>query len=82
MKITDAARACEVLYTHFSDDLVQMFRCCEHGRYLVDIGLEEDLKYCAQRNVTDLVPAYRAGEIGLMTNGTLENSLRIVKPME
>ncbi len=65
MHITDAAIASEILYDHFRGSLMEMFGSTVHGRYLVEIGLKEDLEYCAQMDVTDVLPLYRDGEIGL-----------------
>ncbi len=69
-EITDAARASEILYGHFKGDLVGMFRSSVHGSYLIEIGLESDLEYCARRDVTALVPVYRDGKIDLSTGAT------------
>jgi 2-phosphosulfolactate phosphatase len=65
--MTDAARASRVLSDHFRGDLMEMFRSTVHGRYLMEIGLGEDLEYCAQIDITDIVPIYRDGRVELPT---------------
>jgi 2-phosphosulfolactate phosphatase len=42
-----------------------MFRSTVHGRYLMGIGLGGDLEYCAQIDITDIVPIYRDGRVEL-----------------
>lgn len=66
-KVTDAALASEVLYDYFKGNLVEMFEASFHGRYLIEIGVEEDLRYCAQIDTTAVVPVYRNGRIQLST---------------
>lgn len=65
MEISDSALVAEILYDHFKRDLPQMLRLSFWGRYLMEIGAEADLAYCAQRDVTDIVPCYQNGRIGL-----------------
>lgn len=67
-ELTDAALASEILYDHFRGNLVEMLRSTVHGRYLMGIGREGDLVYCAQLDVTLIVPIYRDGEIVLATD--------------
>jgi 2-phosphosulfolactate phosphatase len=63
--MTDAALASEVLFGHFRANLVEMLRSSIHGRYLEEIGLESDLEYCAQVDVTLVTPIYQNGRIVL-----------------
>jgi len=69
MEISDSALAAEILYDHFKGDLLQMFRLSFWGRYLMEIGAEADLEYCAKMDVTTVVPIYREGRIGLAAEG-------------
>jgi 2-phosphosulfolactate phosphatase len=64
-ELTDAALASGILYDHARGNLVAMFRSSVHGRYLMELGMEKDLEYCAQTDVTSIVPIYRDGRIGL-----------------
>jgi len=43
-----------------------MFKQSEHGKLLIDNGFEEDLNYCAQLNVFDIIPRYTNGVLKLM----------------
>ncbi|MHB8732255.1 MAG: 2-phosphosulfolactate phosphatase [bacterium] len=56
---TDAVLAARTLYRAWPDPL-DVFRQTAGGRNVVAIGLEEDLRYCAVRDCSELVP--RVGE--------------------
>ncbi len=53
--LTDAAQAAWALYRAFPD-AEAMFRSTRAGRNLIQIGLPEDLPYCAAQDRTALVP--------------------------
>lgn len=52
---TDAALGAEALYRAFPDPDA-LFRTTRAGRNVIDIGLEEDLQYCAERDRSTVVP--------------------------
>jgi len=62
---SDSAVAAEMLYKYCKSDILQVLRNSEHGRYLIDIGLGDDLAFCAQVDTTTVVPVYRDGKIML-----------------
>jgi 2-phosphosulfolactate phosphatase len=61
--LTDASRSAVILYQRFETDLSEAFHVSHHGRDLLDLGLGEDLLYCAQTDITPLVPTFREGVI-------------------
>jgi len=61
--LTDASHAAHILYQRFEDNLSEAFHLSHHGRELVDLGLGDDLVYCAQTDITHLVPIFREGVI-------------------
>ena len=63
MRLTDAARAARILYHEYCRDLVGMMKNCYHGSYLANIGMEADLEFCAQTNITEIVPRQIDGRI-------------------
>ncbi|HOJ61059.1 MAG TPA: 2-phosphosulfolactate phosphatase [bacterium] len=63
-EITDAARAAVDLYYLYKDQLLNMVQQCEHGRYLQQIGLGDDLPACVQVDTTAIIP--------LMLNGVIQ----------
>ena len=60
---TDAAETADILYQTHHEDLLGMLRNCYHGRSLASIGLGEDLEFCAQMNLVDVVPYLVDGRI-------------------
>jgi 2-phosphosulfolactate phosphatase len=69
VELTDAAKISCLIYEHYSADVLGMLFDCEHGQYLASIGLAEDLEFCAQMDVTNVIPIgskgklVRAGEV-------------------
>lgn len=57
---TDAVLAARALYQAWPDPL-DVFRQTAGGRNVLAIGLEEDLRYCAERDCSELVPRVGAG---------------------
>ena len=62
-QLTDAAETAKILYQTHRDDLLGMLRNCYHGRSLAGIGLSEDLEFCAQMDLVDVVPRLIDGRI-------------------
>jgi 2-phosphosulfolactate phosphatase len=60
---TDAASAAYFLYQQFKQNLIEAFRVSHHGKDLIAKGLEEDLVYCAQVDLTNVVPVFKNGVI-------------------
>ncbi len=61
--LTDASRSALILYQRFKENPVEAFRLSTHGMDLIERGFEEDLDYCAQVDLTDIVPVFRKGAI-------------------
>ena len=61
--LTDASQSALILYQRFKENLVEAFRLSTHGRDLIERGFEEDLAYCAQVDITNIVPTFRDGVI-------------------
>ena len=62
-QMTDAAETAKILYQTHHDDLLGMLRNCYHGRHIASIGLGEDLEFCAQIDLVDVVPRQVDGRI-------------------
>ncbi len=54
--LSDSAHASTVLYKAHSRNILKMVKNSEHGKYLAEIGFADDLKQCAQVDVTGIVP--------------------------
>jgi 2-phosphosulfolactate phosphatase len=61
--LTDASQSALILYHRFKENLVEAFRLSTHGMDLIERGFREDLDYCAQVDITDMVPVFRKGVI-------------------
>lgn len=65
VSLSDAALMAKILYTHFEDDLYGILSSCEWGRYLIGLGLEEDVHICAQVDVSRNAPIFYGGKVFL-----------------
>ncbi|MCE2393725.1 2-phosphosulfolactate phosphatase [Candidatus Poribacteria bacterium] len=63
IQLTDAAETAKILYQTHREDLFGMLRNCYHGQRLASIGLGEDLEFCAQIDLVDIVPHLIDGRI-------------------
>jgi 2-phosphosulfolactate phosphatase len=61
--LPDTAFTAALLARDRLDDLPGLFRGTAAGRQLVDVGLGEDLEYCAQLDRYDIVPRFHDGQI-------------------
>ena len=63
--LTDASYCAQTLYQRFRDNLLEAFHLSHHGKELIHRGFEDDLAYCAQIDMTNIVPEFKAGVIKL-----------------
>ena len=56
LAMTDEAWAAMHLWHWYRGDAMRMFRQSAHGRHLLGIGFEEDLRYAAEVDASDVVP--------------------------
>ena len=61
----DANLTAQVLYKKFGNNILEMLRKSQHGRYLESIGLRKDLEFCSQLDIFNIVPIFRDGLISL-----------------
>ena len=61
----DANLTAQLLYEKFSNNILEILRKSQHGRYLESIGLVEDLKFCSQLDFFHIVPMFRDGIISI-----------------
>jgi 2-phosphosulfolactate phosphatase len=54
--LTDAASMCLDLYQLHKDNPVKLLQTVSHGKYLESEGFGADLVYCAERNISNIVP--------------------------
>lgn len=61
----DANLTARLLYEKFGNNILEILRKSQHGRYLESIGLGEDLKFCSQLDFFHIVPTFRDGIISI-----------------
>lgn len=61
--LTDASRVAQMIYQKFKENLVEAFQLSSHGKDLIDRGFGDDLPFCAQVDITNIVPTFREGVI-------------------
>ncbi len=52
----DAGLTATILYKNFKRSILGMMRKSAHGKYLISIGFEEDLKFCAKIDSVPVIP--------------------------
>ncbi len=65
LTLSDASKVALNLYEKYGSDLRSLFGVSEHGKILETEGFIEDLEYCAQTNITDIVPVFENSSIKL-----------------
>jgi len=63
MALTDASHCAQILYQRFKANILEAFHLSHHGKELMNRGFGEDLVYCAQIDITDIVPEFKGGVI-------------------
>lgn len=66
--LTDSAKAVVVLKKKYGQNIVETLKESEHGKFLIENGFENDIEYCAQNSIIDLIPYYNNGSIKILTN--------------
>jgi len=61
----DANLTAQLLYKKFDNNILEILRKSQHGRYLESIGLDEDLKFCSQLDFFRIVPVFKDGIISI-----------------
>lgn len=63
-QLSDLAQTALMIYENYPD-IFSYIDKASHYRVLQDLGLEEDIRYCMQKDIYDLVPEYKHGVIKL-----------------
>lgn len=65
----DGNLTAQILYKKFGNNILDMLRKSQHGRYLENIGLGKDLEFCSRLDIFNIVPVFREGLISLNEKG-------------
>ncbi|GMU87134.1 MAG: putative 2-phosphosulfolactate phosphatase [Ignavibacteriales bacterium] len=62
-QLTDSAAAALSLFEMKKKDISGVMRNTEHGQILIENGFEADIEYCAQVDITNVVPTFKNNSI-------------------
>jgi 2-phosphosulfolactate phosphatase len=63
ISLRDASLSAHILFQRFEANLEEAFHLSSHGKELVERGHGDDLPFCAQIDITSIVPGFRGGVI-------------------
>jgi 2-phosphosulfolactate phosphatase len=67
------------LYRHYQDNLVGLLQQASHGKRLLKLNCLEDIKYCAQTDILDVLPIQT--EPGVLVNQNHAETLVTARPV-
>lgn len=56
VELSDASLAALILYKNYGKNILKTLRTSEHGRYLIELGFEDDIKLCAGLDTVPILP--------------------------
>jgi 2-phosphosulfolactate phosphatase len=62
----DSANASSLVYRTGRRNLMTFLKSCSHRKRLAHLNLEKDVKYCLQRDVTDVIPVLKQDKLVLL----------------
>ena len=75
VELSDSGLASVSIAKTFGKNLKKMFAQSEHGKFLIENGFEEDLKYCAKLNSTEDIPVFASNVIKIMQQQITESQI-------
>ncbi|MCK9426414.1 MAG: 2-phosphosulfolactate phosphatase [Ignavibacteriaceae bacterium] len=75
IELSDSGLASVSIAKTFGKNLKKMFAESEHGKFLIENGFEEDLKYCARVNITGDIPVYSSNIIKILHQQNSEHQV-------
>jgi len=75
VELTDSGLASVAIAKTFGKNLKKMFAESEHGKFLIESGFEEDLKYCAKLNVTEDIPVFASSVVKILQRQIAETKV-------
>ena len=61
--LDDMCSAAYMAYRDHKEDVLGYVKHAAHYKYMLSIGLEDDIEYCFREDETDMVPVYQKGRI-------------------
>lgn len=72
LHLNDGAVASQILYNFYADNIYDMLVQSSHGKRLIEIGQEKDLKRCASIDSIQAIPFLKGDELISLKNNNLE----------
>ncbi len=66
LQINDLVLMSMILYQKFENNILNMLKLAQHGRYLTQIGFEADLINCSNVDSIPIIPVFRNGVVELL----------------
>lgn len=63
LELNDGATVALILAERYKDSIAEVVAESQHGKYLAEIGMEDDLPFCADVNRLHVLPVYHDGKI-------------------
>ncbi|MBL4936447.1 2-phosphosulfolactate phosphatase family protein [Clostridium sp. YIM B02515] len=64
VELMDISKTAHYIYKN-NEDIFSFIKLASHYKRIKELGLDEDLKYCCQKSIIDIVPEYKNGKIEL-----------------
>ena len=61
-ELTDIATTAAYIYKN-NKDIFSFVKYAKHYKKIAELGLEEDLKYCCQKDIINIVPEFNDGNL-------------------
>lgn len=62
LELSDIATTAQYIYKN-NEDIFSFIKYASHYKRIMELGLEDDLNYCCQKDIIDIVPEYKDGII-------------------
>lgn len=69
----DDSLAASIIYRNFANNFINMFKESLWGRNLIEMGLEKDISFCAQKDIYDIVPVIKDDSIIINSESAEKN---------
>jgi 2-phosphosulfolactate phosphatase len=63
LELNDLGHVAREIFRRYDGRLSDLLQTCEHGQNLLTLGLQEDLRFCAQLGTTTVVPRFVSGQV-------------------
>lgn len=76
VELNDGAIAARILYQHYAENITEMLCQASHGKRLIEIGQEPDLKICGSIDAVGVIPVLSDNEL-ILFKGNEQIKIRV-----